>query len=166
MPENTCPNCGTLRNLGLECQKCGVIYAKAEQKAYQQKKDRQSGGPGASPAGNRSGPFERKTTSEYRVDCSACKLEDGMERKTLARFPPILRFIGCIIVTPSAIGMALSAHAFLSSFFSTNQAAAAGLFISFVLFCISTVSGLLGWILLMRKNAWVCRRCGYMLERA
>ena len=33
-------------------------------------------------------------------------------------------------------------------------------------FGFSAVGGLVGWLLLSRKKAFVCRRCGYLLERA
>ena len=105
----------------------------------------------------------------YGVDCAACKLEHGMERKTVPRFGLIVRVIGFIIATPSAFGMAIGLFSIARAFIGkgafgndSGVALIAGLFA----FGLSAVGGLIGWLLLGRKKAFVCRRCGYLLERA
>lgn len=57
----TCPKCDADRNPGPECGKCGVIYAKAEQQAYHERR-----GPTVSTA---------KNTETRLKPCPACKNE-------------------------------------------------------------------------------------------
>lgn len=41
----------------------------------------------------------------YAIDCQACKLANGMDATSVQRFGLIIRIIGLIIATPSAVGM-------------------------------------------------------------
>lgn len=103
--------------------------------------------------------------SHYAIDCTACKLAEGMEKKTIPRFPLFIRLLGLIIATPSAVGMLLG---FVIMFkpgggFGLDST---GFFVGGGFVMLSAVGGLVGWLLLMRKKAFVCSRCGFMLDRA
>ncbi|MDD3814397.1 MAG: hypothetical protein PHZ02_07100 [Desulfocapsaceae bacterium] len=105
-------------------------------------------------------------SNQPQIDCHACKLESGMISTDTPKFTGFIRFIGFIIVIPSILGMVVSGITFLEISFkgSAGGAMAIGMIIFF--FCLSAVSGLLGWILLMKKKVFKCSRCGYILDRA
>jgi hypothetical protein len=100
----------------------------------------------------------------FSIDCAACKLENGMDKRSVPRFPTFIRFIGLIIAVPSAIGMLIGASTVASSMASSHSLMGIGVGGGF--FTLSAVGGLVGWLLLMSRKAFVCRRCGYMLDRA
>lgn len=153
----TCPKCGAPRSGGTECPVCGVIYTKAKQFDYQPPRTERA----------KANPIQPATAPQpvrYAVDCAACKLEGGMVKKTLPKFPPFIRIIGYIIATPSAVGMAFALFMLFTTTNKDDTGVAA--FICIAIFCTSAVFGLIGWLLLMRKRAWVCARCGYMMDRA
>lgn len=152
MSKATCPKCGAERVAAAECPQCGIIYAKAEQMAYQRKKDQAN--QGSSPAGRAPGG--------WAVDCPACKLEGGMEKKVLPRFPPFIRILGYIIATPSAVGIAFGV---VAAAMAIHRDIPGGFFISMGFAGVAAVGGLIGWLLLMRRKAWACQRCGHNIDR-
>lgn len=154
-----CPKCGAPRTPGPECGQCGVIYAKAEQQEYQRKRQERAEASGQNPP-----PIDPPTGQSYSIDCAACKLADGMEKRRVNRFPLFIRLIGLIIATPSAVGMMAGVFVmFGQGGFGIDGGVT---LVSLVFIATSAVFGLVGWLLLMRKKAWVCGRCGYMIDRA
>jgi len=109
---------------------------------------------------------DRFTGSSIRIDCQACKLEAGMMAEVIPRFTPFIRFIGYLIAIPSFVGMFLSSVAAGMAFGGYELTFAYGLFGAVVLFCWSAISGLVGWLLLMKKSVYRCGRCGYIIDRA
>lgn len=116
------------------------------------------------------------------LDCNACKTDKTMKPTKVARFNTILRVIGVVIVVPSLIGVAF---AFTTCFATTGAAnevmaqaqsdaetagAAIGASIGYGLALFigggSLVSGLVGWLLLLKRKVFRCMQCGYILERA
>lgn len=101
------------------------------------------------------------------LDCGACKTQQSMSADSVPRFSGVVRVIGWILLMPSILGMAAALTMFL---FTANDPGERGAGVAmgvFTMFGImSLVSGLLGWILLMRKNVYKCGRCGFILDRA
>jgi hypothetical protein len=122
------------------------------------------------------------TTTRIALDCSACKSEKTMKAAEIARFHGIVRVIGYVIVVPSVIGIIFSIIMFMaagsasSEVMSTTQSSAAqagaamgtaiGVGFAFFMGCMSLVSGLVGWILLLKKKVFKCNVCGFILDRA
>jgi len=162
-----CPKCGAPRAHGPECPQCGVIYARAEQRAYEEKRQQQR--PKQEQAQQpQETPIPKqwiKQSTHYSIDCTACKLEAGMEKKSVPRFPVFIRIIGVFIAIPSALGMFTGAISIFSPHTSPTSAGFS-IIIGGGFFMLSAVGGLIGWLLLMRKKAFVCSRCGFMLDRA
>jgi hypothetical protein len=152
-----CPKCGARRVPGLECPQCGVIYARAEQAAYSEHRQRPQQ---ATAVANL-----KSASTDYSIDCTACKLDGGMEKKKVPRFPFFIRLIGAFIALPSAFGMFVGIMTIATPFRSA-QTAGFGIVFGAGFLVFSAIGGLIGWLLLMRKKAFVCRRCGYMLDRA
>jgi len=121
--------------------------------------------------------------NDIKIDCSTCKSEGSMVSTKIAKFNFIARLIGGIIVIPSIIGVIFA----LMMFFSTGQAtteimatealdpaaqagAAVGASIGFGMSLFvggsSLVSGLIGWLLLMKRKVYKCIQCGFILDRA
>jgi len=167
MSIDTCPKCGAPRVPGPECPKCGVIYARAEQTAYQEKRQERQGqqkhqrSAQAPPIPNE----WIKNPAHYSIDCTACKLSGGMEKSSVHRFPVLIRIIGWIIATPSAVGMLLGFFIMFRPSGSFGMDAG-GFFFGGIFVMFSAAGGLVGWLLLMSKKAFVCQRCGFMLDRA
>lgn len=166
-----CPNCGQPRHDGVECPYCHCIYERAER--MRQRRQQKHGEPQQKDGeelgvrlaiGIKQSPIAHR--GGYTIDCHACKLAGGMEKRRINRFPFFIRLIGWIIATPSAFGMAIGATVAIATSGRGFGSDTMGFFIGGVFFAISAVGGLVGWLLLMRKNAWVCSRCGYMIERA
>ena len=107
---------------------------------------------------------------EITLDCNACKSEKTMQATKISRFNAIIRIIGGILLIPFFIGVIV-----LFSVFTSMHSAgpdAPGLFGSGIAFGIFffvgillLVSGLLGWILLMKRKVFKCVTCGYILDR-
>jgi hypothetical protein len=157
MTTGKCPKCGAFKTNGPECQQCGVIYARAEQAGYSEHRRR--------PQQETAVANWKTTQPDYLIDCTACKLEGGMEKKKVPRFPLFIRLIGTFIALPSAFGMVVGIMAIATPFRSA-QAAGFGIVFGAGFLVFSAIGGLIGWLLLMRKKAFVCRRCGFMLDRA
>lgn len=103
------------------------------------------------------------------LDCSACKAAQSMQATSIPKFGSVLRLIGYIIATPSALGIAFGALiAFVSIFSSGGNAATGALGVGFAVMiaAMSLVGGLIGWFLLGKRRAFVCERCRFVLDRA
>jgi ribosomal protein L32 len=157
MINGKCPKCGAMRVPGPECPQCGVIYSRAEQASYSEHRHRPQQ---ATAVAN-----WKIAATDYSIDCTACKLEGGMEKKKVVRFPLFIRLIGACIALPSAFGMVAGFMAIIAPS-RTPEAAGFGIIFGGGFLIFSAVGGLIGWLLLMRKKAFVCRRCGFMLDRA
>jgi len=120
---------------------------------------------------------KRGSTPDYHgqkfvIDCAACKLEGGMKAARIPKFSGFIRFIGSLIAFPSALGMTFAVLGFFSSgigMFGLGEGGEEGggltIGISIFIFCTSAVSGLIGWLLLMKKNVFLCTRCSYIINR-
>lgn len=157
----------------IKCQECGQYY----KDSYKQcplcnppKKD--SAPPDAKIPHIRRQPHVRMQNRKgqtFEVDCAACKLDGGMEAARLPRFSWFIRFIGGIIAIPSILGMIFAVMIFFtgsSGMFGQGSGNGMAIGMSLFVFCISAVSGLVGWLLLMKKNVFQCTRCGYILNRS
>jgi len=108
------------------------------------------------------------------IDCHACKMEGGMSPCSVPKFSQVMRLIGFIIAVPSAIGMAVSVIVCINVILQggslglsgSSGGAAVGVVMGIVFFCISLVSGAIGWFLLGKKKVFKCVRCGFILDRA
>lgn len=178
MDFTTCVNCGAKKVDGVECPLCHAIYERAErihekrqqakeQQSEQAKQEKHKEGDNFS-SRLKKGIAESPILAHvgFTIDCQACKLSGGMEKGRVHRFPLLIRLIGWMIATPSAVGMLVG----LIVVFMDKKGAAGvetmGFFVGGGFFMLSAVAGLVGWLLLMRKKAWVCRRCGYLMDRA
>lgn len=110
-------------------------------------------------------PDQQFKGAGVRIDCQACKLEGGMMAAELNRFPPLLRFIGHILVLPSLVGVFFASLAFGASM-SMGLESSISMMMFVILVCASLVGGLIGWLLLLKKNVYRCGRCGYIIDRA
>jgi hypothetical protein len=158
-----CVNCGAEKVAGVECPLCGAIYERAERIWS---KRHQSRAEPLQMAANNEDAARSIHSPEFSIDCTACKLQGGMERRRVNRFPIFIRMIGWIIATPSAVGMAVGIFVVFTNGGGGFGSDTMGLFVGGGFFMLSAVGGLVGWLLLMRKNAWVCSRCGYLMDRA
>jgi hypothetical protein len=103
------------------------------------------------------------------LDCIACRSASSMQASAIPKFGGVLRLIGYIIATPSALGVALAALIAVVSVFSPRGNAASGMLgLGFAVFvaCASLVGGLVGWFFLGKRRAFVCGQCGYVMDRA
>lgn len=101
----------------------------------------------------------------YLIDCHACKLVGGMKPAQTRRFSGMVVVSGTIIVIPSVLGM-MAAVLMVFLPFGLNQIFLYRLAAAIGLFCFSCVMGTVGWVLLSTRNVFLCKRCGYILERA
>lgn len=102
------------------------------------------------------------TKREYHVDCHACKLQGGMAPAKIKRFTGMVYFSGEIVTIPSILGMVMAAVClFLPGGFGWWQRIGAAL----IIFCVSAASGLVGWLLTSKRPVFLCRRCGFVLDR-
>jgi len=104
------------------------------------------------------------------LDCNACKSEKTMQATKIPRFNTIIQFIGVILLIPFFIGIIVLFTVFTS--IHSSGTGAPGEFGSGIVFgllffvgILLLVSGLLGWILLMRRKVFKCTTCGYILDR-
>ncbi|MFA5205651.1 MAG: hypothetical protein WC708_14740 [Lentisphaeria bacterium] len=115
-----------------------------------------------------------------RLDCSACKNVQSMERTAVDRMSLPVVLIGWIILVPSALGMLWAVLGFLwtvlraisrmgfdpHSRTSTDEMAAGiAAFVGMGFGGMSMVGLLLGCLLIMKKNVYQCRICGAILDR-
>lgn len=118
---------------------------------------------------------------QLEIDCQTCRTQASMKPTTIHRFSVIIQFIGMILLIPCFLGLLICLFMIVgmantpladpktASLAELNgQAAATGIGIIFVLIvgAGSLVSGLLGWLLLMKRKVFKCVRCGFILDRA
>lgn len=72
MSNGQCPKCGAPRNHGPDCQACGVIYAKAEQQAYHEKRNSIIRGETSRESLLRPCPVCKKEISKIAPSCPHC----------------------------------------------------------------------------------------------
>ena len=103
----------------------------------------------------------------------ACKVCDKglLVRKKKYRLSGPVVFIGYILLIPSVLGVIVSLVAFVNISLLVPQAnadAAAGLAGGFIIFIgvAFFVSGLLGWLLVMKKQILQCNVCGAVVNAA
>ena len=120
--------------------------------------------------------------SGFKLDCQACKNTDVMVPTKISKMSPIVVLIGWVLVLPSIFGILVSTMIFFSSISAgaevaakaVNDAEAAGaaigtgLGMGFAVFfgVSSLISGLLGYLLIMKKKVFKCSVCGFILNRA
>lgn len=75
----------------------------------------------------------------------------------------MVHITGSILTIPSILGVLASALClFMPGNFGLWQRVGAAL----VLFCISAVMGLAGWLLTSKRNVFLCRKCGFVIDRS
>jgi hypothetical protein len=117
---------------------------------------------------------------ELYLDCSACRTAGSMAASRVSRFSEIVRVIGFILVIPSVVGMVIAGFLLVGFIAGTagspvpqSEAELAGRTIGSLVAVVviaaigvgSLVSGLLGWLLLLKRKVFKCGRCGFILDR-
>lgn len=99
------------------------------------------------------------------VRCKVCDV-GALERKQVRRMSAIVVLIGYVILAPSVLGIVVSLIAFYR--ISTDAAISSGagavsavMSIGFAL--VFLVGGLLGWLLIMKKQILQCNNCGAVI---
>lgn len=121
------------------------------------------------------------TQTQRRLDCSACGSAQSMAPTQVSKMSGVVQLIGWLIVVPSLLGVLFAALMFVAGLFATGEvsstnmsdaeAAGAGLGLmmtsgtSLCLGASSLVSGLIGYLLIMKKKVWKCTQCGYHIDR-
>ena len=116
------------------------------------------------------------------LDCQGCNMKRAMAATKVPKFGGIVRFIGFVIVVPSVLGCGLAILMLIASTTATvdvmqqvsSEAEMAGAAIGSTIsygFSIfvgisSLVSGLIGWLLIMKRKVFKCQNCGYIMDRA
>jgi chromosome segregation ATPase len=101
---------------------------------------------------------DKKRLHNIRLDCSACKSIKTMQADQIPRFNELIRLIGFIITIPAIIGVIVSLLMASTGGF--------GIFIGVIGSGSSLVGGLIGWLLLSKKNVYKCSVCNFILDRA
>lgn len=100
----------------------------------------------------------------YQVDCQACKLPGGMIPAKIKRFTGLALVSGWIIAFPSIVGIVVAVMVAIIPF-----AAGYNMFlrlgVALLIFCFSCVTGTAGWLLLSKRSVFLCKRCGYVMDR-
>jgi hypothetical protein len=115
-----------------------------------------------------------------QIDCHACRTRASMVPTKIPRFSGIVRAIGFIIVTPSVLGIAFSGLMLIlwltieaRTPVAQSDAEVAGQMVGtffvggfiFLMAIASLVGGLVGWLLIMTRKVFKCRRCGFVMDR-
>lgn len=100
-----------------------------------------------------------------KLDCKNCNGKQSMYKAEIDRFSPVVVIIGWIIVTPSLLGIFVST---IMLFSGMNGDSFTGIrvTISLAFGVFSLLSGLLGYILIMKKKVYKCNICGSTIDRA
>jgi len=100
-----------------------------------------------------------------KLDCKNCNGKQSMYKAEIGRFSPVVVIIGWIIVTPSLLGIFVST---IMLFSGMNGGSFTGIrvTISLAFGVFSLLSGLLGYILIMKKKVYKCNICGSTIDRA
>lgn len=113
---------------------------------------------------NKNFDAEAKTTvprRDYQIDCHACKLPGGMAPGKIRRFTGIVYMSGVIITVPSVLGIIAALVALPFDTFPLMQRILGATF----MICISIAMGVVGWLLTSKRPVFLCRRCGFVLDR-
>ena len=111
---------------------------------------------------------------DKRLDCSACGATQSMAPAKVSKMSDVVRLIGWLIAAPSILGVLFAVLLFVMGLVGASGAqdeAAAGLGIMAsggTALCIgmsSLISGLIGYLLIMKKKVWKCSQCGYHIDR-
>jgi hypothetical protein len=116
---------------------------------------------------------------DKRLNCTACGAQASMFPDKVSKMSPVVQIIGWIIAVPSIIGVVLSVLFFVlgiagigaqASETDTDQAAQglAVMLTGSMSVCMgisSLLSGLFGYLLIMKKKVWKCSNCGFHLDR-
>lgn len=116
-----------------------------------------------------------------RLNCNACGGHQTMGPAKVSKMSGVVQVIGWLFVAPSALGVALAALMMLASVMATGEVAAdavteaeragAGLGLmaaggmSACVGVSSLISGLIGYLLIMKKKVWKCHTCGFHMDR-
>lgn len=117
---------------------------------------------------------------EKRLNCSACGTQGSMYPDKVSKMSPVVQIIGWIFAIPSIIGVVLSILFFVLGVLGIGaqdamhegEEAAKGVAVmltgsmSACMGISSLVSGLIGYLLIMKKKVWKCSNCGFHLDRA
>jgi hypothetical protein len=108
------------------------------------------------------------------LNCQACGGEHTMKPGKISKMSQVVQLIGWIITIPSLLGILFAVFIFLSGVLATGttenpDAAGASLVVgtgTALCFGISSLlSGLVGYLLIMKKKVWKCTQCGYHIDR-
>lgn len=114
------------------------------------------------------------------LDCNTCRTPGSMIATKIPKFSGIVRLIGVILVLPSLAGMGFAGLLLIAFLvISANSSAArtdaelggqivGSAFVLIIILAVAAVSlvgGLVGWLLLMMRKVFKCRRCGFVLDR-
>lgn len=165
----SCPKCGFKRNPdAVECPRCGIIFEKYEQ--IQRRKDKELKNEEAPPASHDIEPFHvfQEPQAIPHLNCNACGSKKTLAPTRIYKFGGIIRFIGYLIVIPSICGVFFAGILILIAFAgvaSSGSAAIMGLGLAVFVAAGSLISGLIGWLLIMKKKVFKCTSCGFILDR-
>jgi len=166
MQNLSCPKCEFKRNPGaVECPRCGIIFEKYEQiqkRKAQQQKEQKLKKEEAPPAPPDIEPFpifpEPKVIPH--LNCNACGSKETMAPTKIYKFSGIVQLIGRLIVIPSICGVFFAVMLMISAG-ATPISVGLAVFIA----AGSLISGLIGWLLIMKKKVFKCASCGFILDR-
>jgi hypothetical protein len=76
----------------------------------------------------------------------------------------MVQVAGAIIAAPSVLGI-IFAILMVVFPFGRTEGFIIRLGIGIGVFCFSAVMGTVGWLLISKRSVFLCRRCGYVLDR-
>lgn len=101
---------------------------------------------------------------KYQVDCHACRLEGGMAPAKIHRFTGLVLIAGWIIALPACLGILAAIMVWFTGYDQGFQFFLR-VGVSLGVFCFSCVMGTVGWLLISKRSVFLCRRCGYVMDR-
>ena len=120
-----------------------------------------------------------KANPTPRLNCQACGSQHTMHPTQVSKMSPVVIVIGWLIAIPSILGVLFAGLILLAgvvgagSVDPATEGAAAGagaalVFSGGTAACVgisSLLSGLVGYLLIMKKKVWKCSACGYHIDR-
>lgn len=111
-----------------------------------------------------------------KLNCQACGGQHTMQPTQVSKMSPVVIVIGWLIAIPSILGVLFAVLLFAIGLIGAGQAdpgaeGAAGMAVFLsggTAACIgisSLISGLVGYLLIMKKKVWKCNQCGYHIDR-
>lgn len=100
-----------------------------------------------------------------KIDCKTCDKKKSMEATKLHKMSPVVVVIGYLLTIPSLLGIFFSLMLLLMS---TTQPSTAVFGVGLAIFIgiFSLIGGLLGYLLIMKKNVYKCSNCSFIIDRA